>query len=234
MKHITTLPQALERIDELETELDMLKRDLGHSADDVDIDRLNRRWKLTGLETRIVLILHRRKGAVVNKESLLSALYDNSPETPAIKIIDVFVCKIRAKVGADFIATAWGHGYRLTPSGMAQVSAVLGMEGALIERAEVQPRAPAQKSARQVALIAALARHGPMDIAALHTSLPEEARVSRHSIHNALAGARRSRRVRVVDWRAGADGLRRATYEATSQGVGYVRLHAPSLLDIPA
>jgi hypothetical protein len=234
MTRITTLPQALERIDHLEAEVDMLKRELGHNIDVDAAGRLNRRWKLTSREAQIVLLLHRRRGALVNKEGVLSAMYGDSADTPELKIIDVFVCKIRSKVGEDFIETSWGHGYRLTPSGMSQVTEVLGAESGQIERAEVQPRPVIQKCRRQASIIAALARHGPMDINTLHDCLPDYEQVTKHRIHNALSGARRSRRVHVVDWRPGEDGLRRSIYEATPQGVGYVRFHAPSLLDIPA
>jgi len=191
------------------------------------------RVHLTGKEYAMLELLALRKGTTITKDMFLNHLYGGMDE-PELKIIDVFVCKIRSKVGEDFIETSWGHGYRLTPSGMSQVTEVLGAESGQIERAEVQPRPVIQKCRRQASIIAALARHGPMDINALHDCLPDYEQVTKHRIHNALSGARRSRRVHVVDWRPGEDGLRRSIYEATPQGVGYVRLHAPSLLDIPA
>ena len=57
-----------------------------------------------------------RKGQVVTKDMLMSHLYGGSDEPP-VKIIDVFICKLRRKleaVGADgMIATVWGRGYAI-------------------------------------------------------------------------------------------------------------------------
>jgi two-component system, cell cycle response regulator CtrA len=57
------------------------------------------------------------KGTVVSKEMLLSHLYRETTE-PQMKIIDVFVCKLRQKLaqatGSDHhIETVWGRGYVL-------------------------------------------------------------------------------------------------------------------------
>jgi two-component system cell cycle response regulator CtrA len=74
---------------------------------------------LTSREFAIVEILAQRKGQVVSKQSFMTHLYaaDNGEE-PAMKIIDVFICKLRKKIiqasgGADYIGTIWGTGYIL-------------------------------------------------------------------------------------------------------------------------
>jgi two-component system cell cycle response regulator CtrA len=74
---------------------------------------------LTSREFAIVEILAQRKGQVVTKQSLMTHLYagDNGDE-PAMKIIDVFICKLRKKIieasgGDDYIETVWGIGYAL-------------------------------------------------------------------------------------------------------------------------
>ena len=226
--------EAMERIDHLEAEVDMLKRELGHNVAADAVGRVNRRWRLTYREAQILLVLHQRKGALVNKEGLLSAMYGGADDVPEIKIIDVFVCKVRAKVGDGFLETVWGHGYRLTPAGIAQVDELLGADIVDVARVEVRPRPTHKKGARQALVLATLSRQGPMDISALFLKLPAGEWSSTHPVRNILASARKARRVRVVDWRPGADGLRRAIYEVTLQGVGYVRLLAPELLDIPA
>ena len=41
------------------------------------------------------------------------------------RIIDVWTCKLRRKLGEGAIATLWGHGYRLTEAGIAKVEAAL-------------------------------------------------------------------------------------------------------------
>ncbi len=62
-------------------------------------------------------LLYLRKGSVVSKESFLDHLYGGMDE-PEMKIIDVFICKLRKKIenaGAShpFIETVWGRGYRV-------------------------------------------------------------------------------------------------------------------------
>ena len=74
-------------------------------------------------------ILGLRKGATVTKEMFLSQLYGGMDE-PDIKIIDVFICKLRKKLanalcGRNYIETQWGRGYLLRepPEAGAQLSA---------------------------------------------------------------------------------------------------------------
>lgn len=62
------------------------------------------------------LLLHIADGRVRSKEALHLLLYADSPQDdPDIKIVDVFICKLRAAInGAPFsIRTIWGHGYQL-------------------------------------------------------------------------------------------------------------------------
>ena len=71
---------------------------------------------LTGKEYAILEILVTRNG-IVPKEVFLNNLYGGIDE-PEMKIIDVFVCKLRKKLitasgGVDFIQTVWGRGYQL-------------------------------------------------------------------------------------------------------------------------
>jgi two-component system, cell cycle response regulator CtrA len=57
-----------------------------------------------------------RKGMVLTKEAFLNHLYGGMDE-PEMKIIDVFICKLRKKLavaGADnLIGTVWGRGYMI-------------------------------------------------------------------------------------------------------------------------
>ena len=79
--------------------------------------------RLTGKEYAILELLVLRRGMVLTKEAFLNHLYGGMDE-PEVKIIDVFVCKLRKKLahyGADnLIGTVWGRGYMLrdqnTPS----------------------------------------------------------------------------------------------------------------------
>jgi two-component system, cell cycle response regulator CtrA len=72
---------------------------------------------LTGKEYRILELLSRRKGTTLTKEMFLDHLYGGMDE-PEIKIIDVFICKLRKKLaqatgGSHYIETVWGRGYVL-------------------------------------------------------------------------------------------------------------------------
>lgn len=70
---------------------------------------------LTPHEGKVLGALMRRE--VQSKEGLLLALYGTRPDgdMPDIKIIDVFICKLRKKLGRFGITvdTLWGQGYRL-------------------------------------------------------------------------------------------------------------------------
>jgi two-component system cell cycle response regulator CtrA len=75
------------------------------------------RVNLTGKEYQMLELLSLRKGTTITKEMFLSQLYGGMDE-PEIKIIDVFMCKIRRKLatasnGKDYVETVWGRGYLL-------------------------------------------------------------------------------------------------------------------------
>ena len=72
---------------------------------------------LTGKEYGILELLSLRKGTTLTKEMFLNHLYGGIDE-PELKIIDVFVCKLRKKLasstgGDNYIETVWGRGYVL-------------------------------------------------------------------------------------------------------------------------
>ena len=72
---------------------------------------------MTGKEYGILGLLSLRKGTTLTKEVFLNDLYGGMDE-PELKIIDVFICKLRKKLnaatgGEDYIKTVWGRGYTL-------------------------------------------------------------------------------------------------------------------------
>jgi two-component system cell cycle response regulator CtrA len=72
---------------------------------------------LTPKEYQILELLSLRRGTTLTKEMFLNNLYGGMDE-PVIKIIDVFMCKLRKKLanasnGKDYIETVWGRGYVL-------------------------------------------------------------------------------------------------------------------------
>jgi two-component system cell cycle response regulator CtrA len=73
------------------------------------------RVHLTSKEYQMLELLALRKGTTLTKEMFLSHLYGGMDE-PEMKIIDVFICKLRKKLanasgGKDYIETIWGRGY---------------------------------------------------------------------------------------------------------------------------
>jgi two-component system cell cycle response regulator CtrA len=75
------------------------------------------RLHLTGKEYQILELLSLRKGTTLTKEMFLNNLYGGMDE-PEVKIIDVFICKLRKKLanasdGKDYIETVRGRGYVL-------------------------------------------------------------------------------------------------------------------------
>jgi len=76
-----------------------------------------KRLRLTTKEYDILELLSLRKGTTVTKEMFLNHLYGGKDE-PALKVIDVFICKLRKKLskatgGEQYIETVWGRGYVL-------------------------------------------------------------------------------------------------------------------------
>ena len=81
------------------------------------VDVEGRRLHVTGKEYSILELLSLRKGTTLTKEMFLDHLYGGMDE-PELKIIDVFICKLRKKLaeatgGEHYIETVWGRGYVL-------------------------------------------------------------------------------------------------------------------------
>ena len=84
-------------------------------AKTVEVD--STRVHLTGKEYAMLELLSLRKGTTLTKEMFLNHLYGGMDE-PELKIIDVFICKLRKKLslacaGENYIETVWGRGYVL-------------------------------------------------------------------------------------------------------------------------
>ena len=87
---------------------------------------------LTGKEYGILELLSLRKGTTLTKEMFLNHLYGGMDE-PELKIIDVFVCKLRKKLstvtsGENYIETVWGRGYVLRDPQQAREDVKAPME----------------------------------------------------------------------------------------------------------
>lgn len=107
----------------------VVRRSKGHAESLIKIGRLTinlqsrtvdvdgKQLHLTGKEYAILELLCLRKGATLTKDMFLNHLYGGIDE-PELKIIDVFVCKLRKKLmdaldGECYIETIWGRGYTI-------------------------------------------------------------------------------------------------------------------------
>lgn len=104
----------------------IVRRSKGHAASVVTVGPLQvhldtRTASLSGVplpltqkEYAMLELMALRKGSLVTKDMFLNHLYGGMDE-PEQKIIDVFVCKLRKKLGehADLVQTVWGRGYVL-------------------------------------------------------------------------------------------------------------------------
>jgi len=107
----------------------VVRRSKGHSQSVIKTGRLavnldtktvevdGQRVHLTGKEYAMLELLSLRKGTTLTKEMFLNHLYGGIDE-PELKIIDVFICKLRKKLaaatnGENYIETVWGRGYVL-------------------------------------------------------------------------------------------------------------------------
>jgi len=107
----------------------IIRRSAGHSQSVIKTGRLavnldahtvevdGQKIHLTGKEYGILELLSLRKGTTLTKEMFLNHLYGGMDE-PELKIIDVFICKLRKKLseansGDHYIETVWGRGYVL-------------------------------------------------------------------------------------------------------------------------
>jgi two-component system cell cycle response regulator CtrA len=107
----------------------VVRRSKGHSGSTITTGKLalhldtrsvsvgGRQFHVTGKEYSILELLSLRKGATLSKEVILDYLYGGIDE-PELKIIDVFICKLRKKIaaatgGQHYIVSVWGRGYAL-------------------------------------------------------------------------------------------------------------------------
>jgi len=91
--------------------------DLVVNLDQKTVEVDGQRVHLTGKEYQMLELLSLRKGTTLTKEMFLNHLYGGMDE-PELKIIDVFICKLRKKLamashGRNYIETVWGRGYVL-------------------------------------------------------------------------------------------------------------------------
>ncbi len=106
----------------------LLRRAAGHASSELECGpvRIDTRAakvtvngavvKLTSLEYRLLAYLMHHQGKVVSRTELVEHLYDQDFDRDS-NTIEVFVGRIRKKLGVNVIETMRGLGYRLNPPG---------------------------------------------------------------------------------------------------------------------
>ena len=122
---------ALEEIKDLTTEVQQLRSVVAelNASPVIPIE-----LALTKCETSMLMALMTTGATTKSKEQLLAAAYSDRYATgdePEIRIVDVFICKLRKKLkpfGIE-VETVWGQGYHLPPESKAAIRAMT--EGAI-------------------------------------------------------------------------------------------------------
>lgn len=96
------------------------------NLDQKTVEVNGKRLHLTGKEYQMIELLSLRKGLTLSKEAFMNHLYGDMDE-PELKIVDVFICKLRKKLIAagagHHIDTVWGRGYVLRDEPVDKASA---------------------------------------------------------------------------------------------------------------
>lgn len=115
----------------------IIRRSKGHAASRVTVGAVTidfdtrtvevngERVNLTGKEYQMLELMALRRGMTLTKEMFLNHLYGGMDE-PELKIIDVFICKLRKKLTAagapNAVVTVWGRGYLLDTQNSASIT----------------------------------------------------------------------------------------------------------------
>lgn len=134
------LKAAHEEIARLEDQIFLLKECVGTNQ------LFPPDWRLTALMQRLLAFL--LNSVAPTRQQCLSALYWDRPnDEPELKILDVFICKLRARLKAVdetlVIETIWGQGWRLSPAVKAKIKAMLDEAGMLREGAALAQKTEA-------------------------------------------------------------------------------------------
>lgn len=158
---------------------------------------------LTSHEWAVMELLALRKGLTVSKDALMNHLYGGMDE-PEPKIVDVFICKIRRKLGdaKTVVETTWGRGYRLRVGD---------------EKLPPPSKAPKSFIGRAPVLTRRVLEHlalGPAD----QRSLVEHTKVEPFQVPNAIARAKVRGLVASRREALGSGGFGPAIYSITDAG----------------
>jgi len=153
LKQQTQIRALQSQLSDMTAERDEWRRiaQLAYTGADSDVMmRAFNPWKLTWKELGVLFAIMRRPNGV-SRDQIMLALYSGAPvdDQPEIKVIDVFVCKVRRKLAEidderyalprDTIKTLWGKGYRIDPDGHAKLTAILGYDPSALSLDDIKP-----------------------------------------------------------------------------------------------
>lgn len=117
-------------VERLSDQIEVLTRAWGTPAFSSDWDGL----RLSPTETRIMDRLKANLGNPVSDDSLLDAVYFDSPDPKDAPLIKVFVAHLRRKLKDSkwAINTAWGFGYKLVPAELWENPRCTGRNGRVL------------------------------------------------------------------------------------------------------
>lgn len=112
------------RIRELEDDVRELRRQLALEADHEIARAFCQRLGLSPTPATFLALLYQRAECVVTIDALMCGLYEDRDE-PDTKVLDVYVSKLRKRLGHAAIDTARAEGFRLTALGADACDAAL-------------------------------------------------------------------------------------------------------------
>jgi DNA-binding response OmpR family regulator len=115
-------PEDMTR-EELEEEVTEWRRAEGLTEDAVAVAALSAGLGITRTTARYALVLRAANGRRVTRHALVEEGSRGSAACDAGAA--VHVSRLRRALGPQAITTDWGHGYALTPEGIAKVDAAL-------------------------------------------------------------------------------------------------------------
>jgi len=122
LKSVRKVVFEMQPLDAINYLLDILENVVpGQSVSEISDFHTNLPFRLTGSEARLLFSLYKARGRMLSKDRLMNELYLHchaDEDFPNMKIIDVFVCKLRNKLKKSGlpieIITYWGIGYGLS------------------------------------------------------------------------------------------------------------------------
>ena len=121
------LTRALDRVAELEEEIRQLRANV--FGGEIDVHRLRTTLKITDNQARILLGLYHAGGKTISAEKLMHARARTRRNYTAsdysMSLSNVYICKIRGRLGFDAIDCHRNAGYALSPEWVARIGEIL-------------------------------------------------------------------------------------------------------------